>query len=77
MDVKEFMDNSHKNVNLGLLTDDKFKSQIKMIWYPMVVSFINDMIPFDIRWAFNDVEIKAFGSKKSYSLASKSATCSR
>ena len=49
--VKEFMDNGHKNINLGLLTNVKIKLQIKMIWYPMVVSFINNyrkyMIPFN------------------------------
>lgn len=35
-----------------------------MFWYPLVQSFIGDygkdMVPFDARWAINDVETNAF-----------------
>ena len=38
-----------------------------MVWYPLVISFVNnygkDMVPFDIRWAMNDVETYAFGAQ--------------
>ena len=36
-----------------------------MIWYPLVLSFINNyeknMVPFDVRWAMNDIEMYVFG----------------
>lgn len=35
-----------------------------MIWYPLLSSFIedygNDMVPFNVRWAINDVETNKF-----------------
>ena len=66
MAIKEFIDNGHGNVNLVFLTNEKFKLQFKMIWYPMIVSFINNygnyMILFDIKWAINDVQVQEFGS---------------
>ena len=38
-----------------------------MVWYPLILSFINnhekDMIPFDVRWAMNDVETYLFGAQ--------------
>ena len=67
MVVKEFMDSGHEIIYLCLLTNGKFKSQIKKIWCHMVISLINDygkdMILLNVRWAINDVKVKAFGSK--------------
>ena len=38
-----------------------------MVWYPLVLSFIDnyekDMVPFDVRWAMNDVKTYAFGAQ--------------
>ena len=38
-----------------------------MVWYPLVLSFINnyekDMVPFDVRWTMNDAETYVFGAQ--------------
>ena len=70
MAIKEFMDNGHTLIDSGAITIDKFDKQLQMVWYPLVLSFIDnyekDMVPFDVRVAINDVvEICAFGAKTS------------
>ena len=54
MAIKIFMEFGHESVYLGILIKEKCKLQLKHIWYPMVLSFINeygkDMIPFDLKW---------------------------
>lgn len=42
MAIKYSMDNGHENVYLSLQTNEQFMMQIKQIWYPMVLSFINE-----------------------------------
>ena len=53
-------------VNSDTITNDKFKEQLRTVWYPLVLSFINDyemdMVPFDVRMAINNVETYAFGA---------------
>ena len=65
--IKDFMDNGHTLMNSGAITKDKFKEQLQMVWYPLVLSFIDtyekDMVPFDVRLAINDVETHAFGAE--------------
>ena len=69
MAIKEFMDNGHTLIDSGAITIDKFDDQLRMVWYPLVLSFIDnyekDMVPFDIRVAINDVETRAFGAETS------------
>ena len=64
--IKDCMHNSRTLVDLGTITNDKFKEQLRMVWYPLVLSFINDygkdVVPFDVRWAMNDVETYIFGA---------------
>ena len=51
----------------GTITNNKFKEQLHMVWYPLVLSFIRnydkDMVSFDVRWAINNVEAYAFGAQ--------------
>ena len=58
--IKGFMDNGHTLMNSGAITRDKFKEQLQLVWYPLVLSFIDtyekDMVPFDVRLAINYVE---------------------
>ena len=65
--IKDFMDNGHTLMNSSTITTDKFKEQLQMVWYPLVLSFIDTygkhMVPFDVRLAINDVEIHAFGAE--------------
>ena len=69
MAIKEFMDNGHTLIDSGAITIDKFDKQLQMVWYPLVLSFIDnyekDMVLFDVRVAINDVETRAFGAKTS------------
>ena len=69
MAIKEFMDNGHTLIDSGAITIDKFDKQLQMVWYPLVLSFIDnyekDMVQFDIRVVINDVETRAFGAKTS------------
>ena len=59
------MHNGRTLVASGMITNGKFKEQLRMVWYPLVLSFINnyenDMVPFDAMWAINNVEMYAFG----------------
>ena len=59
MAIKEFIDNGHTLNDSGAITIDKFDKQLRMVWYPLVLSLIdnyeNDMVPFDVRVAINDV----------------------
>ena len=59
------MHNGRTLVDLGTITNNKFKEQLRMVQYPLVLSFIDnykkDMVPFDVRWAMNDVETYVFG----------------
>ena len=61
------MHNGRTLVDSGTITNIKFKEQLWMVWYPLVLSFTNnygkDMVPFDIRWAMNDVETYAIGAQ--------------
>lgn len=58
------MNNGHTLMDSGTISKYKFKEQLQMIYYPLVLSFIEDcgkdMIPFDVRWAINDVETSLF-----------------
>ena len=69
MAIKEFMDNGHTLIDSSTITIDRFHKKLQMVWYPLVLSFIDnyekDMVPFDIRIAINDVETRAFGAKTS------------
>ena len=60
------MHNSRTLVDSGTITNNKFKEQLRMVWYPLVLSFIDnyvkDIVPFDVRWAMNDVETYALGA---------------
>ena len=59
MAIKEFMDNGHTLIDSGAITIDKFDDQLQMVWYPLVLSFIDnyekDMIPFNVRVAINAI----------------------
>ena len=63
MAIKEFMDNGHTLIDSGAITIDKFDQQLQMVWYPLVLSFIDncekDMVLFDVRVAINDIETRA------------------
>lgn len=65
--IKDYMHNGRTLVDSGIITNNKFKEQLCMVLYPLVLSFINnygkDMIPFDIRWAMNDVEMYVVGAQ--------------
>ena len=65
--IKDCMHNGRTLVDLGTITKDNFKEQLRMVWYPLVLSFIDnykkDMVPFDVRWAMNDVETYAIGAQ--------------
>ena len=65
--IKDCMHNGRTLVDSGTITNNKFKEQLCMVWYPLVLSFIDnykkDMIPFDVRWAMNDVETCEFGAQ--------------
>ena len=69
MAIKEFMDNGHTLIDSGAITIDKFDKQLQMVWYLLVLSFIDNyeknMVPVDIRVAINDVETRAFGAETS------------
>ena len=69
MAIKKFIDNGHTLIDSSAITIDKFDKQLQMVWYPLVLSFIDnyekDMVPFDIRVAINDVETRAFGAETS------------
>ena len=51
--IKDYMYNGRTLVNSGTITNNKFKEQLSMVWYLVVLSFHNDygnnMVPFDIR----------------------------
>ena len=65
--IKDYMHNGRTLVDSGTITNIEFKEQLRMVWYPLVLSFTNnygkDMVPFDIRWAMNDVETYAIGAQ--------------
>ena len=65
--IKDCMHNGRTLVDLGTITNNEFKEQLCRVWYPLALSFINnygkDMVPFDIRWAMNDVETYAIGAQ--------------
>ena len=69
MAIKEFLDNGHTLIDSGAITIGKFDKQLQMVWYPLILSFIDnyekDMVPFDVRVVINNVEIHAFGAKTS------------
>ena len=64
--IKDYMHNGRTLVDSGTITNNKFKEQLQIVWYPIVISFIQnyeiDMVAFDIRWAINDVEKHTFGA---------------
>lgn len=40
-DIKELMDNGHTTlIDSSTITSDKFNKQLRMVWYPLVLSFI-------------------------------------
>ena len=61
--IKNCMHNGRTLVDLD--TKDKFKEQVQMVWYPLVLSFVNIdkkyIAPIEIRWAINDVKTYTFG----------------
>ena len=61
------MHNGRTLVDSGTITNNKFKEQLRMVWYPLVLSFIHnyekDMAPFDVRQTMNDVEAYVFGAQ--------------
>ena len=65
--IKDCIHNGRTLVDSGTITNNKFKEQLLMVWYPLVLSYISyyekDMVPFDVRWAMNDVETYVFGVK--------------
>ena len=67
--IRNFMNNAHTFMDSGTISKDKFKEKLKMICYPLTLSFIEDyekdMVPFDVRWAINDVETNAFQAQNS------------
>ena len=64
--IKDSIHNGRTLVDSGTITNNKFKEQLQMVWYPLVLSSIKDyekdMVSFDVRWAMNDVETYAFGA---------------
>ena len=65
--IKDCIHDGRTLVDLGIITNNKSKEQLRMVWYTLVLSFIHnyekDMVPFDVRWAMNDVETYAFGAQ--------------
>ena len=61
------MHNGRSLVNSSIVTNNNVKEQLWMAWYPLILSCLDnyekDMVPFDIRWAINDVETHAFGTQ--------------
>ena len=64
--IKDCMYNGRNLLDSDTITNCKFKEQLRMVWYPLILSFIDnyekDMVPFNIRWAINDVEMYVFGA---------------
>ena len=65
--IKDCMYNGRILVDSGTITNNKFKEQLHMVWYPLVLSFIDnyqiDIVPFNVRWAMIDAETYIFGGK--------------
>lgn len=62
--IMEFMDDGYKLIKPGTITRDKFREHLQIIWYLLVLSFIDkygkDMVLFYVRQAINDVETNTF-----------------
>lgn len=47
-------------MDIGLITKTGLCSRIAKEWYPLTIQFMRiygkEMVPFDVRWAINDVE---------------------
>ena len=65
-EIKNMIAHANKLRDMSIITEQGLKTRIATIWYPLTVKFIKrfgkEMVPFDIRWAINDVETYVFES---------------
>ena len=54
--------------NAGIITKEGYVSRVAARWYPLSLTFIGEwgteMVPFDIRWAINDIEEHALAIRQ-------------
>jgi len=62
--IKSVIADSMDLLENGMITMVGLSSRIANDWYPLTVQFIaiygREMVPFDVRWAINDVEKNCF-----------------
>ena len=65
-EIKNVIAKANHLREMGVISEMGLRTRIANVWYPLTLQFVKqygkEMVPFDIRWAINNVEENCFES---------------